>query len=794
MGIPAYWRRHLALASVVIVTVAFGVGAATAVYAVVDAVIVRALPVRDPNRLVWMWNARVERDRAPFSALDVTDYRDQNTVLEGLAPFINWTANLTGSGDAERLEGIRVDSGFFDLVGVRAAFGRTIAQDEARAQVAVLTQRLWRRRFGADPQVVGRQVSLNGTAYTVVGVLPAGFSFPFRDAEIAVPLSIDNDPRRPDRGAGFLRVVARLKPGVSLGSAKTNLDTIGARLRHDYPDTNAKKLGVNLVPLDREIVGDARALLLTLLGAVGLLLFVACANIANLLLASLSFRRREFSVRAALGATRVQIAAQLFGEVAMLVTVGGLAGIVLGRVLARVLVWWGGSMLPRLDDIELTPRVVFFCVAATACAAIVCGVGPAWLFSNARGVGLSDETRTSSGSAAQGKVRRGFVAVQMASALMLLVAMMLTIRSFNRLQAVDPGFDGRDVLAVQLALPPATYGKPSDIITFADRLRDHVTVLPGIHEASAVSLLPLAGLLSTQDYRVAGQPAPPPNDIPQAHYRIAMPGYFRVMGISLKGREFDDTDREATRRVTVISRTLAARHWPAVSPVGQHILVGGDTLEIVGVCDDVKQFSLDADPTADLYVPLRQMPSGQAQFLAARIYWVVRTDVDPMAVADAIRKQVHQLDKDVAASSTRPMTAIVTSSIGSRRFNANLIEIAGVSSLLLALIGVYSMTAFSTTRRTREIGIRVALGARPGQVVRSVLAGEWMAVAVGLAIGTIGAAAIARMLASVLFAAGDVDVPMIAAALTTLAAAALVASYLPARRAARVDPLTALRE
>ena len=794
MSALAYWRRHLALASAVIVTVAFGVGSATAVYAVVDAVIVRALPVRDPERLVWMWNARVERDRAPFSALDLADYRDQNTVLEGLAPFVNWTANLTASGDAERLEGIRVDPAFFDLLGVRPAFGRTIAPADAHSQVAVLTQRLWRRRFGEDRQIVGRQVSLNGAAYTVIGVLPSGFSFPFRDAEIAVPLSIDTDPRRPDRGAGFLRVVARLKPDVPFERAKTNLDTIGARLRHEYPDTNAKKLGVNLFPLDREIVGDARALLLTLLGAVGLLLLVACANIANLLLASLSFRRREFSVRAALGATRARMATQVLGEIAMLVAVGGAAGVGLGRVLAHVLVWWGGSTLPRLDDIGLTPRVVVFAVVATASAALACAVLPAWLFSNASAAGLSGESRTSSGTALQARLRRGFVTIQIASALMLLVATLLTIRSFNRLQRVNPGFDGRNVLAVQLALPTARYAKPSDIIAFADMLRENVAVLPGVREVSAISLLPLAGLLSTQDYRVIGQPAPPPNDIPQAHYRIAMPGYFRVMGIPLQGREFDDTDRETTRRVAVVSRMLAGRIRPDGSPIGEHIVVGSDTLEVIGVCDDVKQFSLDAEPTADLYVPLRQMPAGQAQFLAARMYWVIRTGVDPMAVADTVRNQVRRLDKNVATSSTRGMTEILTVSIGSRRFNAHLIEIAGVSTLLLALIGIYSVTSLSTRRRTREIGIRIALGARQGQVVRSVLRAEWTAVAVGLSIGAIGSVAVARMLASVLFASGGVDVAMIAAALMALAAAAAVASYLPARRAARIDPLTALRE
>jgi putative ABC transport system permease protein len=317
--ISRWARRRPVTAAAVIVTMALGIGASTAVYAVVEAVVLRALPVRDPGRLVWMWNARVERERAPFSALDFADYREQNRVLEGLAPFINWTANLTGAGDAERLESVRVDPTFFDLLGVTPATGRVFGSGDARAQVAVLTDGLWRRRFGADPAIVGRLVSLNGSGYTVVGVLPAGFVFPFRDAEIAVPLSIESDPRVPDRGAGFLRVVARLKPGVSLTAAKTNLDAIAARLRRDYPDANAKKIGVNLFPLDREIVGDARSLLLTLLGAVALLLLVACANIANLLLVALASRRRELSMRIALGATRARIVGQILGEIAVLV-------------------------------------------------------------------------------------------------------------------------------------------------------------------------------------------------------------------------------------------------------------------------------------------------------------------------------------------------------------------------------------------------------------------------------------------------------------------------------------------
>jgi len=376
---------------------------------------------------------------------------------------------------------------------------------------------------------------------------------------------------------------------------------------------------------------------------------------------------------------------------------------------------------------------------------------------------------------------------------MLLVAMLLTVRSFSQLQAISPGFEAGNVLSVQLALPPVRYSTPIEINTFADTLHTNLSGLPRVREVSAISLQPLSGLLSTQDYRGVGRPEPPPNEVPQAHYRIVMPGYFRVMGIGLRGREFDDTDRDGTRRVAVISRTLADREWPHAAAIGEHILVGRDALEIVGVCDDVKQFGLDAAATADLYVPLRQMPAGQAQFVAARMYWVVRTANDPMLVADAVRGQVRRLDKDVAASSMRSMADVLAASTGSRRFSTGLIEIAGLSSLLLALIGVYAISAFSMSRRTHEIGIRIALGARSAEVVRSALASELSAIALGLAGGTAGAIFVSRLLSSVLFASGGIEPRLIAAAAAMLGVAALLAGYVPAQRAARIDPVAALK-
>jgi len=377
---------------------------------------------------------------------------------------------------------------------------------------------------------------------------------------------------------------------------------------------------------------------------------------------------------------------------------------------------------------------------------------------------------------------------------MLLVAAVLTVKSFARLQRVDPGFDGRDVLSVQLALPPARYATPTDLIALAERIREPIARLDGVRDAAAISLLPLSGLLNTADYRAVGKPEPPPDEIPQAHYRIATPGYFQVMGIPLRdGREFTDADRETTKRVAVISRTMADRHWPGGSPIGEHVAVGNDTLEIVGICADVKQFGLDGGGTADLYVPLRQMPKAQAPFVAARTYWVIRTAADPMALADRVRAEIRRIDKDVAASSTRSMPQIVSASIGSRRFNTDLIRIAGGAGLLLAIVGVYAVTAFSVGRRMREIGIRLTLGATPRQILRLLIRAEYRPVAIGLAAGLGGAVLVSGAMSRLLFGPSDIDSAVIAGVAAALAAAALVACIVPIRRAIRSDPLVTLR-
>lgn len=778
--------REPGVALFTIVTCAVTLAAATAIFAIVDTVVMRDLPFRDPGRLVWMWNARVERDRAPFSILDLEDYAANSRVLEGVAPFTNWTANLIGVGETERLEGLRVATNFFAVLGAEAAVGRTFQPStDPNERAVVITDRLWRRRFGGDPGAIGRKIDLSGVPYTIAGVMPPRFAFPFRDADIASPMPIATHPRRPQRGFGFLRVVARLRPGVDIDAAKRELDAIGARLRTQFPDDDGKKTGVNLFPLQAEIVGDSRQLLLTLLGAVVLLLLLACANIANVMLVSATSRRAEVATRLALGASRGRIARQLLTESIVLVAIGGGVGVVGAMWLAPALATMIPG-LPGLDGVAMNARVALFVCAALAVCAVVCGAFPA--------AHASGELQRSAPPALT--VRRVLVAAQLAVSLMLMVTVGLTIRGFVNLQRVDPGFSPAGVLSVQLSLPPARYSTVPSLVGFVDRLRPRLEAIGGVRRVAEVSLLPLSGLLRTEDLWIVGRPDPAPDAIPQAHLRFVTPGYFDAMGITrASGRDFSDDDRENTTLVAVISRSFADRFWPDGNPVGQHfrLALGPAPIEVIGVVSDVKQFSLDAPSTADAYLALRQMPASEAA-LSARMYWVLRTDRDPAAFVDRVRAEIRGIDPDVASSSARTMEEILDGARRSRRFNMVVLLLFGAAALVLAAIGVYAVTSAAVGRRTREIGIRVAFGAAPADIAALVAASELRAAAAGLVVGIPCAAAIARAIAQTLFRVDPFDFVTMLSAVTVLGLAAGLACAIPLARAVRLDPAAALRE
>jgi predicted permease len=794
-------RRQPAFSLFVVLTLGIGIGAATAVFTLVQAVLLQDLPFSDPDRLVWMYNARTERDRAPLSIPDLNDYKREATTLAGLAPFTNWTANLTGVGDAERLEGTRVSGNFFQLIGSTAMLGRTLApNDESEgSSVAVITHGLWKRRFGGDRTVVGRAVTLNGATYTIVGVLSSGFVFPFREAEIAIPTSLRDDPRRTDRGANFLRVVARLKAGVTIAQAKAELDTIARRLQKQFPDDDARKTGVSLYSLQSEIVSDYRQILWTLLAAVGVLLAISCGNLANLLLVRTAGRKSELALRVSLGASRSRIIAQLLTEAGTLAVLGGAFGVALAG--GAIAAWraFGPSTFPRMADVAIDLRVLAFAGAAVCGSALAAGLIPAWTVARGLRASLGSDTRSLTGSRHQGLVRRGFVALQVGASAVLIVGMSLVAQGFARLERVDPGFNPDRALSVQLSLPPARYSTRDAIVRFYEALSDRLSSLPGTEAVGAVSLLPLGGLLNTMDVAFPDRPAPPPDEVPQAHFRVASAGYFEAAGDRLfAGRAIAASDTATSRPVAVVGRTFAERHWPGEGAVGKFLqLASGASpplLEVVGVVNDVKQFTLDRAPTADLYVPLLQLPASQASQLAARMYWVLRTQGDPRRLEPAVRSAVHIVDPDVATSSTRTLDALLRSSLDSRRLNVRLLEGFGQVAIVLSAMGVYAVASFSAGARKRELAIRSAFGAGRRQLAVLIVFDELRPALVGLILGLTVALALSRFLSGVVFALSPTDPATYVAVGVGLLAVTTLAAYVPARRAGLVDPAELLRD
>jgi predicted permease len=793
-------RRQHAFSTFVILTLAVGIGAATSLFTLVHAVLLRDLPFSDPARLVWMYNLRTERDRAPLSIPDLNDYARDSTTIEGFAPFTNWTANLTGSGNAERLEGVRVSGAFFQLLGSDPGIGRVLQpKDEAdSARVAVITAGLWTRRFGGDAAVVGRTIVLNGVGHEVVGVMRPGFVFPFRDAEVAVPLVLHGDPRRTDRGANFLRVIARVRPGITIAQAKADLDTVAHRLQKDFPDEDARKTGISLYGLHSEIVADYQQVLWALLAAVGVLLAIGCGNLANLLLVRSISRQSEFAVRASLGATRSRIVRQLVVEAGILTATGALLGIVLAQ--AAIDGWraFAPSNFPRLTDISMDGRVLLVAIVLACGSALIAGVIPALVVSRGFHASHGGDSRSHTACGRHGMVRRGFVLLQVGASVVLIVCMTLVARGFSQLERVDPGFEPAHALSVQLSLPPTRYATRESIIRFYEALSHELSAMPAAQAVGAVSLLPLSGLLNTMDVTFPDRPAPPPDEVPQAHFRMASAGYFEAAAIrAVAGRTFSTADTSNGRPVAIVSRTFAERHWPAGPAVGKFLQlpIGASppSLEVIGVVNDVKQFTLDREGTADLYVPLLQMPATQAPQLVARMYWVVRTWDDPRPLEAAVRKAVHAVDPDVATSSMRTLDAMLQTSLGPRRLNVRLLEFFGAVAVALSGMGVYAIAAFSAGARRRELAIRAAFGASRGTLARVVFLGEMRPVAVGIGAGLVVAAATSRLFRGLVFAISPTDPWTYLYVAVGLVSVSALAIFLPARRAGLIDPAELLR-
>jgi putative ABC transport system permease protein len=786
----------------VIAVLALAIGAATAIFTVVHAIVLRPLAVAEPERLVAFFIARPDTDRGPVSLPNLQDYRAGTQSLAAIEACFQWSANVTGDGDAERLQGMRVTPGYFDVLGGSAAIGRvfTAADTEfGTRRIALISHGLWKRRFGGASDVLGSTVVLNGDAFTIVGVLRPDFPFQIRDAEIVAPFPPATDPRRDNRAMGFLRVVARLRPGVTLMQAKADLDGITARLRAQYPATNGTDTGVRIAGLQTEIVGESDRLLGLLFGAVCLVLLVACANLANLMLVREAAIRRDLALRSALGASRLRLLQQLAIEAVLLTSAGAIPGIAIAWIGVSVLLAISPAMMPRASEVTLDATSLVFAGAVALVAALLFGLLPA--------VQLSRHTERSdirsfdrSVTSDARRLRSIFVAVEVALAVVLVFAAGLLARSLIRLQRIDPGFDSSGVLTIRLSLPRGRYQSTHDIDGFVAQLGPRLSALPGVRAVAAANVVPLNGYLATADFLIEGEPPPRNGHRAEVHYRMVSPEYLEALRIPLlEGRRLDDHDRAGAAAVAVINEAMAERHFRDRSPLGARLLLYDETparprpVEIVGVCGNVRHFGLHRDPVPEIYVPIPQVPDATSIWLGNNMYWLVASRDGEPPLAAAIRHELRAVDAQVPASFIRTMDDWLEASMASRRFNLRLVVFFAVSALVLAAIGVYAVASAAAALRVREMGIRTALGATPLEITRLVLIGGLTPVLCGLAGGIAASLAAGPLLANLLFDTAPRDPGVLLAVVAALGAAGVTAAAIPAQRAQRINPVVALR-
>ncbi|MGZ4966717.1 MAG: ABC transporter permease [Chthoniobacterales bacterium] len=789
---------------IAVLTLALGIGANSAIFSVVNAVLLKPPQYKNPEQLVWIWATRKGVSRAFYSIPNFNDTRAQSQSVSEWIALSPWGVNLLGPNETERLQGIRLSGGALQNLGVNAATGRIFTADDekpASARVVMLSYGVWQRRFGGDAKAIGTTLTLNGDSYTIVGVLPRAAVIPNTEVDLVAPLNLETDARRSERGTNFLRLMARLKPGVTLAQAQAELTAITDRLRDQFPNDNGNVTPPRVLPLQDEIVGEYRQVLIVLFGAVIAVLMIACSNLANLQLARASARHREIAIRSALGATRWHLLRQLLSEGLLLAMCGGALGLLLATWGKDALVRLAPPDFPHAASITIDGPVLAFCLGVTLLAGVILGLVPAF---RAASADVNADLKSGSPAAgvdrARGRARNALIVAEVAMSLVLLICAGLLIKSFARLQRVNPGFDYERALAVRLALPPAKYSDGNAAKLFYDRLAARLQTIPGLDSIGAISALPMSGLNARTTFEISGHPAARPMDSPFAQHRWVTPGYFQTMHMPLRaGRDFTDQDRNGGAGVVIIDEALALRYFPDADPVGQHIRVTlGDTtsdrgFEIVGVVPSVKHNTLTEEPVPTFYGPMPQIPKPVAGFLANNFSLVVRTNIDAQAFAESVRRELRASDPDVAVSSVKPIDQIVAASIASRRFNLILLAAFAATALLLAAGGIYAVIAFLVTTRTREIGVRLALGAQRGDVLHLVIGHALKLVSVGVIFGLAGAIAATRAIASLLYSTSATDPVTYGGVAALLIVFALLASYLPARRAMNVDPMVALR-
>ena len=782
-------RRAPAFAAVAVLTLVLAIGANTAIFSAVSAVLLRPLPYPHADRLAAIWGTLGDSPRVLLSYPDLVEYRARSRTLDDLGIVRGQSVNLTGSDRPDRLFGAFVTANVLRLFGARAQLGRLFTDEESKvgtaARVAVLSHAVWTSRFGADTGLVGRTLVLNGIPQQVIGVLGAEYQDPYGPTEVWLPITSAPNPDWLTREGPAFWAVGRMRPGVTAAEASADLSRIAAELAAEFPATNAGR-GAALQPLRDSLVGEIRPALLILLGFVALILVIACANIANLQLARATARRREMSLRAALGAGRGRLVRQLLTESVVLALIGGTVGVLVARWGISGLVTMVPDGLPSFGEVGLDRRVLLFSLAITIGAGLVFGAVPARYGTRGQ---LADALQGRGADLLGGTgVRQLFVAVQLGLCIVLLVGAGLLVRSFSRLQQVPVGFNVDHLVTAELRLPVTKYDDDTLIAAFGHQALERLRAIPGVRSAALVEAIPLSGNWGMTDYRVEGR-ATPDSLLPTAQYNAVSDGFFSTMEIPVvMGREFSPTDRLGAPAVAIVNQELARRTWPGESPLGKRITLAGPPevkATVVGVAGNVKQLTLSHPDEPQLYLAKAQQ-GGIFTSIAAR------TAGDPDAMADAVREAIWAVDRDQPVWKIRPMTALLDRDLAPRRFTARLTAGFALLALLLALIGVYGVMSYVVAQRTREIGIRMALGAARGEVVRLVLGRGLRIVAAGVGLGLVAAYAGARAIERQLFGVPAADVATFVAVPVVLVAVAAVACWVPARRAARVDPAVAL--
>jgi putative ABC transport system permease protein len=789
---------------IVVLTLALGIGANTTIFSALDAVLLNPLPYKDADRLVVIWETNKHLgpemwDRNEGAMGNFLDWRSRNQSFDQIGALFDTAMNMTGVGEPQRIQSCVVTTNFFQVLGVQPMLGRSFLPEEEKPGApftVILSHDLWQRQFGSDPNIINKTLTLNAHQVAVVGVMPPAFELQFptsKHVEMWVPFIIDvADPDYHDRTQNFLYTVARLKHGVSPEQAQSEMNLIAGQLQQQYPETNTER-GVRVVLLHKQVVGNVESYLYMLFAAVGFLLLIACTNVAGLLLARVTARHREVAIRIAVGASRWRLVRQLLTESVILSALSGLFGLLLAYGGVKLLVALTPSEVPRLHEIGLHVPVFIWTLTISIVTGVLFGLAPAIQASKPDlNTALKESSGRNPGTFQGSGLRNVLVVSEVAVALLLLVGAGLMTKSFIRLQQVDPGFEATNLLSMNIALPTSKY-RPQQTNIFYDQLIERLKNLPGVKSVAGIDVLPLSNSNVSSRFLIEGAPFVPLADRPYAGLRVVTPDYFQTMSIpNLKGRSFTEQDRENTPRVIIVNEALASRYWPNEDPIGKRLLLSEEGqgkqewLEIVGVVGNVRHKAIEMESMEEVYLPYKQSPGNFMNL-------VVRTTSDPASMAPAIRGQVLSVDKDQPVSDIMTMDQRVAKSVAAKRFVMFLLGAFSILALALAAVGIYGVMSYLVTQRTQEIGVRMALGAQRLDVLTLVVKKGMALAMIGTAIGLVASLALTRLMRSLLFEVTPTDWLTFVIASTVLLIAALLASYIPARRATKVDPLTALR-